>query len=994
MKTEYCTGPRAIKVAVVAFLLSVFCPLLITSANGQVVNSGVADYFTNASEIGTRSGVITQLAFDPNDDDHLYVATWMNGIWRYDYSQGGASLTNGAQIVSPDVELDRDSTHENGSYGIAFHDDPVHGSVMYLSRALQNDTSFTPRTQGLGSIVRINDANGDGIWGGAGDLNQTIADNIYMAQWTHQINQFAIHGNSLYIGAGSLTSNGGVNFGAGALESGQAAIGEAAHTASVLFIEDLTLIGTGDNAAYFDIGSDIIADELAFRTDTNVFTSTDPAKLRVFSTGLRNPFGIAVNDDGDVFVTNNQGGATPSLQDQLYLAQFQDDHGFNKAGDDVGGSWKDPSNSDPSVVAAQTAGYFQSVPDPQASAVALLGANSSATGLDFVRADGNPFDNYAVVARHSNSGQDVVLVNLTTGAMQNLLDQDVVGVSRPTDVVRDPYGDLVIGYATDQIRFVEVVGGTDTMMPGATVCFDFESPTPVFPTDGSNDSVGTNPATNFNLFDTQAADGATVSQTGFINQAGDSVPGLGLEITNNLGKETGLTGVVSNMTTVSPFNETTIYSDSYGAANVGNMDRADFGELTDESNIVLTFTGLDDELCYNVTGGGAFDNNNFDTIWTAGFVSATTDSTSTTGGEFVTLSNLVTDGSGNLTVTVRRANVQICFSAVCIEAVEADKVELVEQFAACFDFESPTPAFPTDGSNAGVGTNPATNFNLFDTQAADGATVSFSGVVIDLAGAPVAGVGLDVTNNLGKATGLTGVVSNMTISPFDDTSIYSDNYGAANVGNMDRADFGELTDESNIVLTFTGLDDELCYNVTGGGAFDNNNFDTIWTAGFVSATTDSTSTTGGEFVTLSNLVTDGSGNLTVTVRRANVQILFSAVTIRAFEKVDGSDVLIGDVNLDGIVGFDDVPLFIDRVLTSTFQAEADIDGDGEVGFDDVVPFIDLILGASEVSFSGSGDDVAIDEEAVKLQLREQLISAVTQGQGIGLSRYRKAATAA
>ena len=55
-------------------------------------------------------------------------------------------------------------------------------------------------------------------------------------------------------------------------------------------------------------------------------------------------------------------------------------------------------------------------------------------------------------------------------------------------------------------------------------------------------------------------------------------------------------------------------------------------------------------------------------------------------------------------------------------------------------------------------------------------------------------------------------------------------------------------------------------------------------------------------------------------------------------------ILLGDVNLNGTVGFDDVPLFIDRVLTSTFQAEADIDGDGEVGFSDIVPFIDLILG--------------------------------------------------
>jgi len=333
MKTVYCAGPRAIKVAVVAFLLCSLCPFLITPANGQVINNDVADSFTNASQIGSLAGVITQLAFDPNDDNSLYVATWMNGIWRYDYSEGGA-ISNGAQIVSPQVDLDRDNTHENGSYGIAFHDDPVHGSVMYLSRALQNDTSFDPRTQGLGSIVRINDANGDGTWGGAGDLNQTIADNIYIAQWVHQLNQFAIHGNTLYISAGSLTSNGGVDFGG---DTGvNSSVGEVAHSASILFIEDLTQVGLADNAAYFDIGTDLIADEQAFRTDTNVFTSTDPGKLRVFSTGLRNPFGIAVNDQGDLFVTNNQGGATASLEDQLYLSQFQDDHGFNKAGDAVG----------------------------------------------------------------------------------------------------------------------------------------------------------------------------------------------------------------------------------------------------------------------------------------------------------------------------------------------------------------------------------------------------------------------------------------------------------------------------------------------------------------------------------------------------------------------------------------------------------------------------------------------------------------------------------
>ena len=109
MKTIYCAGPRAIKVAVVAFLLCSLCPFMIAPANGQIINNDVSASFTNASQIGTLSGVITQLAFDPRDDNSLYVATWMNGIWRYDYSEGGA-ISNGAQIVSPNVELDRDNT--------------------------------------------------------------------------------------------------------------------------------------------------------------------------------------------------------------------------------------------------------------------------------------------------------------------------------------------------------------------------------------------------------------------------------------------------------------------------------------------------------------------------------------------------------------------------------------------------------------------------------------------------------------------------------------------------------------------------------------------------------------------------------------------------------------------------------------------------------------------------------------------------------------------
>ena len=59
----------------------------------------------------------------------------------------------------------------------------------------------------------------------------------------------------------------------------------------------------------------------------------------------------------------------------------------------------------------------------------------------------------------------------------------------------------------------------------------------------------------------------------------------------------------------------------------------------------------------------------------------------------------------------------------------------------------------------------------------------------------------------------------------------------------------------------------------------------------------------------------------------------------------GDSPLIGDVNLDGMVDFLDIPEFIARVTGGEFQAEADINGDGDVDFLDIPEFIDLLTGA-------------------------------------------------
>ena len=54
------------------------------------------------------------------------------------------------------------------------------------------------------------------------------------------------------------------------------------------------------------------------------------------------------------------------------------------------------------------------------------------------------------------------------------------------------------------------------------------------------------------------------------------------------------------------------------------------------------------------------------------------------------------------------------------------------------------------------------------------------------------------------------------------------------------------------------------------------------------------------------------------------------------------DLLVGDVNLDGVVTFLDISPFIATLSSGGFQAEADIDQNGVVNFLDIAPFIDIL----------------------------------------------------
>ncbi len=66
----------------------------------------------------------------------------------------------------------------------------------------------------------------------------------------------------------------------------------------------------------------------------------------------------------------------------------------------------------------------------------------------------------------------------------------------------------------------------------------------------------------------------------------------------------------------------------------------------------------------------------------------------------------------------------------------------------------------------------------------------------------------------------------------------------------------------------------------------------------------------------------------------------SSVFVVAFENT----VLLGDLNLDGVVNLLDVAPFVSLIIANDFQMEGDINGDGLVNLLDVEPFIDLLAG--------------------------------------------------
>ena len=383
----------------IGLLLVAAVPLVVSTAAAQSVHPDFS-----LTQLHTGLGQIAQMTFGP--DDRLYVATTgstaTGGVFRFDYDPVGG-LSNQTKVSN------------NGSTSVAFHQDSAAGrTYMYLTDV---PNIFVPGTPAPGIMRRLTDSNDDGTWGGGGDINQVVVNTIPIVG-QHRMNQIQIEGDSLYVGIGSLTTNG---------------LNESAHT-GIGWIEDLTLLSNTATpnvaglAGPFTAGSNGTA-------DISPFTSTDPGRIRFHSGGLRNAYGIGFDPDGALWITMNEdqgsgpGGST--LGDKLYRGDFQADYGFPHL---------NPLVNFKNSATVEAAGFYTTAPVPP---TADLGPHAAVGGVDFTANNDFPlpWHKHAIIPRWVFN--DVAAVDTNTGEVTQI----VSGINRALEAVRDPIGNILLGEA-------------------------------------------------------------------------------------------------------------------------------------------------------------------------------------------------------------------------------------------------------------------------------------------------------------------------------------------------------------------------------------------------------------------------------------------------------------------------------------------------------------------------------------------------------------------
>jgi hypothetical protein len=301
-----------------------------TIAAGPQVVAAYSNNFT-IQNVGSVNGGATQMVFGPGG--RLYVMTTGTGPVSFAYDATTGALSQAIQ-AGPKIS----------GIGIAFDTN----QNMYL-------------TSLAGSLIKLDDASGNGVWGESGELNVAIATGI--PQGDHNIDQLQIVGKTLYVGIGRRTINGHLGVwtsgtlddlgGRGFFNGGLGRTwGDSAYNGTIAWIQDLTtVVNQTGSANAFTTERPVFSQHL-IQKDAGPFTTEGTAKLVVHSAGTRNPFGLCLDSDGNLWFTSNfnrtvtlgngQAGFglrgdqldsdfSRDVQDQLFRAVPGADYGYTDA---------------------------------------------------------------------------------------------------------------------------------------------------------------------------------------------------------------------------------------------------------------------------------------------------------------------------------------------------------------------------------------------------------------------------------------------------------------------------------------------------------------------------------------------------------------------------------------------------------------------------------------------------------------------------------------
>lgn len=417
------------------------------AASAQTVSAGdLAAKGMTVTRIanGSFGSLNSQMVFS-TDGATLYVANYTKGVYAYDYAAG--ALSNQRLIWANASPVDAGVV---GSLGVAVHHDTtLNKDVLYFPEAVTFIGGFNSGgNHRVQSLRRLADNDGDGTWGEAGELNQQILTNVQVTV-AHQINQVQIKGNSLYLSIGSQTVPGN---------------NETAYTGNINWIQNVNTLGAGANAAGFDTPAGNGLGQDGYHLDKRPFTSTDAGKLRVWSTGMRNPFGVGfdgLNHNGDIwFSMNQQESPVQSKPDEVHKSFYKADHGFPKQYENQGFNSNDINQNliaNPGILFDDTvdwktdadaiaAGFF----NPANGAAPIATSGASLTGLEFIYSIDAALDGMMYLTR----GRSLLEVNPNTGALRTL----ITGFgSLALDALRTPEGDLLIA-SGDDVYLVTIPG--------------------------------------------------------------------------------------------------------------------------------------------------------------------------------------------------------------------------------------------------------------------------------------------------------------------------------------------------------------------------------------------------------------------------------------------------------------------------------------------------------------------------------------------------------